>query len=286
MAVKTLQYLRSRFETGDIPNQTDFIDLIDSCYNGLTGDDASQILSYVTNFSYFNTFLSVLTSNSLYGTSNEYPVYTNTNLSLSADQINVNLNELEDLVKRSNTLLNTLTGGQSNAITRLSTLTGVDYASSSKQNTTNNLLNALTGQTNNIEENVGLIQGFTNSIRNSTSNIPDARDQITHSVQLSSGIICTNIHIWSIKGTSFAGYDQYLQIRDIYDDFLYFTQKIKANENFEFKFWPNGPGSITGSLFDAIVCNSLTPFSFTTGNNDLYLRVTGKSAYSNPGGPV
>jgi hypothetical protein len=137
MAVKTLQYLRSRFETGDIPNQTDFIDLIDSCYNGLTGDDASQILSYVTNFSYFNTFLSVLTSNSLYGTSNEYPVYTNTNLSLTADQINVNLNELEDLVKRSNTLLNTLTG--------------VDYATSSKQNITNSLLNGLTGQTDGIK---------------------------------------------------------------------------------------------------------------------------------------
>jgi len=33
MAIQTIEYLKSRFESGDFPDANDFQDLIDSCYN-------------------------------------------------------------------------------------------------------------------------------------------------------------------------------------------------------------------------------------------------------------
>ena len=317
MAIRTLQYLKTKFETGDLPTQADFTDLIDSCYNGLTalsgsGEDANLLLSYITNFNYFDTVLATLTANSFVGTSYDNPLYTSTNLSLTADQINVNLNEVEALIYRSNTLLNVLTSQQTTVNLDVSAINVNTDQVERLISTSNTFLNALTGQintlqtsvsttnprlssidvklttlidqTDSIEEYIDQVEGYLLNIRNNTNNIPSQNSQLTRTVQLSSGLYCDNLYIWSIQGTSFAGYDQYLQIRETNGDLL-FTQKIKANENFEFNFWPNGSGAITGTGFDTYIQNSLTPFTHTPGNNDLYLFVTGKSAISIPGGP-
>lgn len=37
MARQTSEYLKGKFEKGDLPTQDDFSDLIDSCYNTISG---------------------------------------------------------------------------------------------------------------------------------------------------------------------------------------------------------------------------------------------------------
>lgn len=175
-------------------------------------------------------------------------------------------------IDNTNTLLNVLTSSVSATNPRLSSIDAK--------------LTTLIDQTNNIEDYIDLVENRLTNIRDNTSNIPASNSQQTRTVQLSSRLYCSNFYIWSIQGTSFAGYDQFLQVRDGSDNSLLFTQKIKANQNFEFNFWPNGPGAITGIDFDTIIQNSLMPYTDTPGNNDLYLFVRGKSAIGQPGGPT
>lgn len=72
---------------------------------------------------------------------------TTVNLDVSA--INLNTDEIEGLIKNSNTLLDALTAKQtitdvSGLETRLDVLTAIDYATSAKQDESNSLLNGLT----------------------------------------------------------------------------------------------------------------------------------------------
>jgi len=49
MALQTIEYLKSKFETGDLPDQNDFQDLIDSCYNLTQSDLSLLIITIVEN---------------------------------------------------------------------------------------------------------------------------------------------------------------------------------------------------------------------------------------------
>jgi len=114
-------------------------------------------------------------------------------VSLSANDLNLNIDEVEDLLKESNTLLNVLTAKsididvntdeveglirESNTLldgltsvdystsakqdttnTLLDGLTSVDYSTSAKQDTTNTLLNVLTASTDSLENNTDTIE--------------------------------------------------------------------------------------------------------------------------------
>ena len=77
-------------------------------------------------------------------------------ISLDVSAINVNTDEIEGLIKQSNTLLDSLTAKTtttdvSNIESRLDALTAVDYATSTKQDTTITLLDQLTANTNSVE---------------------------------------------------------------------------------------------------------------------------------------
>ena len=212
-------------------------------------------------------------------------------INITASSINLSTDEVEGLIKTTNS---NLTGIDLDITTFNRQLTGQVLTINQNVSATNTRLQTLINQTDGIEGSLtnidsdldttnsrlqtlitqtdGVENSLTN-IANYTSNIPGAGDQATITVQLSNGLHCGNFYIWSIQGTSFANYDQYLQVRA--EDFsLIFTQKIKANENFEFNFWPNGPGQLVGSETISIH-NSLTPFTHTPGNNDLYLFVRG-----------
>ena len=52
MARQTNEYLKGKFEKGDLPTQEDFSDLIDSCYNSISGYNGS--ITFVDNNSVTN----------------------------------------------------------------------------------------------------------------------------------------------------------------------------------------------------------------------------------------
>ena len=222
-------------------------------------------------------------------------------INISASTINLNTDEVEGLIRTTNsnltgidldiTTFNTQVTGQILTFNRQLTgqldtfnrqLTGQVLTINQNVSATNPRLSSidvklttLINQTDQIEGYIDGIENHLQLIENSTANIPIASNQQTRTVQLSSGLDCGTFYIWSIEGTSFANYDQYIQVRDGDDNALLFTQKIKANENFKFNFWPNGPGQLHAPNENIIIYNSLTPFTHTPGYNDLYLYVRG-----------
>jgi len=91
-------------------------------------------------------------------------------LTAKSVDIDVNTDEVEDLIRESNTLLNNLTSvdystgiKQDITNTLLDTLTGVDYATSFKQDLTNTLLAAITATSNRIN---GFVVPDYNKIKN------------------------------------------------------------------------------------------------------------------------
>lgn len=193
---------------------------------------------------------------------------TTVNLDVSA--INLNTNELEELVR---TVNRSVTGVDVDITTFNRQLTGQVLTINQNVSATNPRLSSIDVKLTTLINQTDNIEGSLNSIANNTSYLPFDLGTV-RTVQLSSGLNCGAFYIWSIQGTSFANYDQYLQVRA--EDFsLIFTQKIKANENFKFVFWPNGPGQLAGAETISIH-NSLTPFAHSPGNNDLYLFVRGQ----------
>jgi hypothetical protein len=88
-------------------------------------------------------------------------------LTAKSVDIDVNTDEVEDLIRESNTLLNNLTGvdyatsfKQDVTNTLLDTLTGIDYATGGKQDLTNTLLNNLTG----VDYSTGVKQDLSNTL--------------------------------------------------------------------------------------------------------------------------
>jgi hypothetical protein len=125
----------------------------------------------------------------------------------------------------------------------------------------NTRLNTLVTQTDSLETG-------TNNIANYTSFIaPNTYSRQTTS-ELVSGIQLNDCFIFNIQGTSFAAYDQYLQIFDESSSTLKFSQKIKSNENFNIDF-PKGLYGLT-----VVIKNSLTPISHTFGNRDLIMTIS------------
>jgi hypothetical protein len=53
MSRQTSDHLKGRFEKGDLPSQDDFSDLIDSCFNAISGYNGS--VTFVDNNSITNT---------------------------------------------------------------------------------------------------------------------------------------------------------------------------------------------------------------------------------------
>jgi hypothetical protein len=138
-------------------------------------------------------------------------------------------------------------------------------------------LTTLINQTDGIEGSIDEIESFLDGIRNNTSLVEYNATELTFyrtSTGPVSGINSGFFQIWSIEGTSYAGYDQYLQIYDYDFSLLLFTQSIKAGENFKFNFRHGGAGVIR--VENGVIRNSLTPFTHTPGNNDLYLLVRGQ----------
>lgn len=106
-----------------------------------------------------------------------------------------------------------------------------------------------------------------------TTNISDYVSPYTYASQttqnLANNFNLSYVRIFNIFGTSFAGYDQYLQIYNEDSGDLFFSQIIKANSNFNFSF-PNG----IGGDVPMYIRNSLTPLTYTPGNEDLTFTVT------------
>ena len=210
--------------------------------------------------------------------------------------VNVNTNELEGLTRTVNA---SITATNNNLVTFNRQLTGQVLAFNNQLSGQVQTLNTqLTGQLFTINQNVSstnprlssidtkltTLINQTNDIEGSLVNIdnntsyreynPGDSGSYRTSTGPVSGIEIDAFVIWSIEGTSYAGYDQYLQV--VYygsPDFLLFTQLIKAGENFKFNFRHGGAGAIM--VDGGTVRNSLTPFSHTPGNNDLYLLVRG-----------
>jgi hypothetical protein len=210
--------------------------------------------------------------------------------------VNVNTNELEGLTRTVNA---SITATNNNLVTFNRQLTGQVLAFNNQLSGQVQTLNTqLTGQLFTINQNVSStnprlssidtklttlinqtdgIEGSLNNIQDNTSvknyNGGDP-DSYRTSMGPVSGIEINFFYIWSIEGTSYSGYDQYLQVYDYDSSFLLFTQLIKAGENFKFNFKHGGAGPM---WFDSgVVRNSLTPFTHTPGNNDLYLLVRGQ----------
>lgn len=126
---------------------------------------------------------------------------------------------------------------------------------------TNTRLQTLINQTDGLENTTNNIANNTNAfypynITNLTTN------------SLVSGLNVEEAFIFSIHGTSYAGYDQYLQVYSLAEGSIVFSQIIKANENFYFEF-PRGFYMEGGT-----VRNSLTPMTHTPGNNDLTMTIS------------
>jgi hypothetical protein len=140
-------------------------------------------------------------------------------------------------------------------------------------------LTTLINQTDQIEGYVDLVETKLDTVIDNTS-YKVYQQSFPNNYRTSqgpvSGIDIQGFEIWSVEGTSFAGYDQYLQIvENGVPQFVLFSQLIKPGENFKFNFRQNGPGQIFIGGSGGSVRNSLTPFSHTPGNNDLYLLVRG-----------
>jgi hypothetical protein len=120
----------------------------------------------------------------------------------------------------------------------------------------------------NTDEIEGLIR-TTNSSLSTNTNVFNPHNTTTYTTTaLTSSLYVGEAFIFSIHGTSYAGYDQYLQIFDSGFANKIFSQIIKANENFYFEF-PKGFYVEVGT-----VRNSLTPISHTPGNNDLMMTIS------------
>jgi len=157
-------------------------------------------------------------------------------LSLSANNINVSLDQLE---------LNT---------DELESLTRTVNASVTATNTNLQTFNRqLTAQVLTLTQNTSTV--------NLKSYTQIATDLIT-------SITLPACYVVEIYGNSFAGYDQYLQIVNNNNPQPVFTGKIKANENFAFNFTTGIRLSSVG-----VVRNSLTPFTFTQALADINLTI-------------
>ena len=212
--------------------------------------------------------------------------------------VNVNTNELEGLTRTVNV---SITATNNNLVTFNRQLTGQVLAFNNQLSGQVQTLNTqLTGQLFTINQNVSSTNPRLSSIDTKLTTLINQTDSIEGSlVNIDnntsyreynqgnsgsyrtstgpvSGIEMYSFLIWSIEGTSYAGYDQYLQVVEYSGsgDFLFFTQLIKAGENFKFNFKHGGAGAI--SVDGGTVRNSLTPFTHTPGNNDLYLLVRGQ----------
>lgn len=115
----------------------------------------------------------------------------------------------------------------------------------------------------------------TDSLENTTSSIADNTNAFNPlniatytTTSLTSSLAIGEAFIFSIHGTSYAGYNQYLQVYSPAENSIVFSQIIKANENFYFEF-PRGFYLESGT-----VRNSLTPMTHTPGNNDLIMTIS------------
>jgi len=199
------------------------------------------------------------------------------NLDISA--INVSTDELEDLIRTVNvsvTATNTSLETFNRQLTA-HTLTINQNVSSTNPRlfSIDAKLTTLINQTDQIEGYIDGVETQLNSVISNTQVLNWGVGTVRTSPGPVSGINLNAFSIWSVEGTSYAGYDQYLQIVDTTTNILYFTQLIKSGENFKFNFRQNGAGDITIDSTGAEVRNSLTPFSHTPGNSDLYLLVRG-----------
>ena len=234
-------------------------------YNTTSMSDSDRLQIFIedyvvpateTSLSRANTLLNALTA--------KQDVF---NLDISA--VNVNTNELEELTRTFNRQLTaqTLTINQNVSSTN-PRLSSIDTK-----------LTTLINQTDQIEGYVDLVETKLDTVIDNTS-YKVYQQSFPNNYRTSqgpvSGIDIQGFEIWSVEGTSFAGYDQYLQIvENGVPQFVLFSQLIKPGENFKFNFRQNGPGQIFIGGSGGSVRNSLTPFSHTPGNNDLYLLVRG-----------
>jgi hypothetical protein len=191
------------------------------------------------------------------------------NIDISA--VNINTNELEGLAASSNTKLNALTA--------------VDYATRTNQNTLNQNVSSTNLRLSSIDLKFTTLINQTDGIEGAVDQVENKLDSIVYNTQtfnwntitsnaLVSSININNFYIFAIEGTSYAGYDQHLQVLDQGNNILIFTQKIKAGENFKFNFTQQKNKFIVDGT-TVVVRNSLTPFTHTPGNCDLYINVFG-----------
>jgi len=131
-----------------------------------------------------------------------------------------------------------------------------------------------------------IVSSLPGNIVNSTSNLNTFNGWNSFSTTTTTGLTSKIFSFYSliytafvsdIDGISFAPYDQYLQIwtgtvswdfnNSGYHGSLIWTQKIKSNENFNFKF----SRGLAGNPIHIV--NSTTPIVYTGGESDLFATV-------------
>jgi ABC-type transporter Mla subunit MlaD len=227
------------------------------------------------------------------------------NINVSLDQLELNTDEIENLIRDSNTRLTTLTSQvltiNQNVSATNTRLTNID----TDLDTTNSRLQTLINQTDGIEGSVDGIEGLIGTTNTNTSNIDSnistsntrlqtlinqtsavqpkldtiiatlSNVPITQSTTptLTSSLLITGQkRVYSIFGVSTSTNNQYIHIYNSSTSTPAGTPvavfSIPANSNFSFDI-NKGLNFTSGCL----VTNSLTLTSFSGGMNDLYFTV-------------
>jgi hypothetical protein len=227
-----------------------------------------------------NTLLNVLTAKE-------------TTISLDVSAINLNTDEIESLIKESNTRLDVLTADVldiENLLTTNNTYTSNinDYTVFTFQQTagTNNSLSDIR---NSLFSGIGgySLGGYINSYNILLSSIDTTLKngldvtggsdtpvkKIASNTLVSSFIAPSANRIYNIFGVSTANVGQYIQIYDIAGSTPSGTPSgiffVPANSNFNFEFVKGMP--FTSS--QALIVNSITPIDYNGGNSDLFITV-------------
>jgi hypothetical protein len=174
------------------------------------------------------------------------------NINVSLDQLELNTDEIESLIRTTNFNLSTISRSISSTNPRLSSI--------------DTKLTTLITQTDQIEGYIDQIENLLTTSNQNTVYLSPYNYQRTIT-PLTSGVFFGEVAIFSIHGTSYAGYDQYLQINDSVNNTV-FSQLIKAGENFNFEFSKGYYGE------GISVRNSLSPISYTPGNNDIIMTIS------------
>jgi len=217
-----------------------------------------------------------------------------TTISLDVSAINLNTDEIESLIKDSNTRLDILTGDILDIETFLvgdarTNLYNIDNFTNWTQSNTSWIGSNLQQLNNSLFQGIGgySLGGYINSYNRLLSSIDTTLKngldvtggsdtpvkKIASNTLVSTFTAPSASRVYNIFGVSTANVGQYLQIYDIAGSTPTGTPAgiffVPANSNFNFEFVKGMP--FTNNK--ALIVNSITPVDYNGGNSDLFLTV-------------